>query len=71
MRDSRGIGLVVAVWKICEVIIDTRIKKAIRFHAILHSFVQLRGASTAIVEAKLQQEFGAILQEIFSRCTLI
>ena len=61
---QRGVGLVEAVWKVCEAIIDTRVKKVIRFHDILHGFCQTRGTSTAIMEVKLQQEVAAMLRTI-------
>ena len=53
------------MWKIFEAIIDTQIKKAIKFHDILDGFMHLCGTSTAIMEAKLQQEVAAIMQVIF------
>ena len=43
---QRGVGLVEAAWKVCEAIIDTRVKKVIRFHDILHGFCQTRDTST-------------------------
>jgi hypothetical protein len=52
------------VWKICEAIIDTWIRSKIQLHNILHGFIQLRGTSTTIMEAKLQQEVAALMQEI-------
>ena len=60
-RGQREVGLLKAVWKVCEAIIDTRVKKVIRFHDILHGFCQTRGTSTAIMEVKLQQEVAAML----------
>jgi hypothetical protein len=52
------------VWKICQAIINTRIRSKIQLHDILHGFIKLRGTSTAIMEAKLQQEVAALMQEI-------
>ena len=36
--DHRGIGLIEIVWKLLEAIIDTRVKKVVSFHDILHGF---------------------------------
>jgi exonuclease III len=59
----RGIGLLELVWKHVEAIIDTRVKKAVRFHDSLHGFTLNRGTGTAMIEAKLQQELANIRQQ--------
>jgi hypothetical protein len=59
-RQTCGIGLTETLWKIIEAIVDTRCRVAIRFHDILHGFIQRRGTGTAILEAKLAQELAAI-----------
>jgi hypothetical protein len=59
----RGIGLLEHTWKICDRIIDCRIKQAVKFHDILHGLVKHRGTGTAIIEAKLQQEYANITQQ--------
>jgi hypothetical protein len=56
----RGIGILEALWKLIEAIIDTRIQSNIQFHDILHGFRKSRGTSTAIIEAKLHQELAHI-----------
>jgi hypothetical protein len=58
--QTRGIGLTETLWEIVEAIIDTWCKEVIRFHDILHGFIQRRGTGTAILEAKLVQELASI-----------
>ena len=60
---TRGIGLLELAWKHVEAIIDTRVKKVIRYHDSMHGFTSRRGTGTAMVEAKLQQEHASIHQE--------
>jgi len=59
----RGVGLLEHTWKICEAIIDTRVKREVKFHDIIHGLVKGRGTSTAIIEAKLQQELANIQRQ--------
>ena len=51
--DFRGIGLIEALWKVIEKIIDRRLSDSIQFHDVLHGFRAKRGTGTAIIEAKL------------------
>ena len=52
----RGIGLLEAVWKLIEKIIDLRLTKSIKFHEALHGFRKKRGCGTAILQCRLEQE---------------
>lgn len=56
----RGIGLLEVTWKLCEAIIDTRVKQVVKLHDCIHGFTAHRGTGTAIIEAKLQQELASI-----------
>jgi hypothetical protein len=56
----RGIGLLEVTWKLCEAIMDTRIKQEVRLHDSIHGFTAGRGTGTAIIELKLQQELASI-----------
>ena len=49
-------------WKVMEAIIDTRIKKAVTFHDILHGFFAGRVTGSAIMELKLVQELESVYQ---------
>jgi exonuclease III len=55
----RGISLLDVVYKICSVIIHTRLSNAIEFHDGIHGFRRHRGTCTAILEAKLQMQLAA------------
>ena len=56
----RGIGLLKTTWKVCEAIIDSRVKSMVVFHNSAHGFRTHRGTGTAIIELKLQQELASI-----------
>lgn len=58
------------VWKLVEVIIDNRVKKVVKSHDVLHGFAPKQGTSTAILEAKLQQELAAIPQQVLQQVHL-
>ena len=60
--DGCGIGLVEALFKVLEVIVDSRVKSAVVFHGCLHGFVQHRGTGMAIVELKLAIELAGLEQ---------
>ncbi len=55
---TRGIGLLEIIWKLTEAIMDTRLKEKVKLHDLLHGFKEKRGTTTAIIEAKLQQELA-------------
>ena len=55
--DYRGIGLIEPVWKVMEIIMDKRLH-VVEFHDALHGSVFKRGTGTAIIEAKLAQQFA-------------
>ena len=52
----RGISLCEPIWKVVEIIVDRRLQ-VIDFHDALHGSVHRRGTSTAIIEAKLAQQY--------------
>ena len=45
------------------VVIDTRIKKAVTFHDVLHGFHIGRGMGTSIMELKLAQDLASVDQD--------
>jgi Reverse transcriptase (RNA-dependent DNA polymerase) len=57
---ARGIGLLKVIWKLCEAIIDTRVKQSVTLHDSIHGFTDHCGTGTAIIKAKLQQELAHI-----------
>ena len=59
--DFRGIGLLEPIWKVIEMVMDTRLN-VIKFHDCLHGFVKKRGCGTATLEAKLVQQLCFIRQ---------
>ena len=59
---SRGIGLLEAVLKVLECIIDSRVKAKVKFHDCLHGFRAARGTDTAQIESKLFQQLAGIDQ---------
>ena len=65
----RGIGLLDAVWKLIEKVIDLRLAHGIQFHDALHGFRKGRGTGTAILHCRLEQEQalmkGETLYQIF------
>jgi len=62
--DYQGIGLLEPFWKSIEIFIDNRLK-VIDFHDNLHSFMKGRGCGTAMMEAKLAQQFAYLEQQAF------
>ena len=61
--DTRGIGLLEAIWKAVEVVIDARNKKVIQFHDFLHGFCAGSEAGTTIMEIKIAQELASVDQD--------
>ena len=61
--DTKGIGMLEAVWKVLEAAIDTRIKSVVQFHNVLQGFCAGRGAETAIMELKLVQDLESMDQD--------
>ena len=57
---TRFIGLIDTLWKVLEVIIDTRLRSSLQMHDVLHRFRDRRGTRTAIMELKLAQELSSI-----------
>ena len=53
--DYRGINLFDALWKLIDIIMDTRLTAAIQLQEFLHGFTARRGTSTATIQAKLAQ----------------
>jgi hypothetical protein len=58
--DTRGIGLLDTLWKVCSSIINRRLQESISFHESLHGFRRGRGTGTACLEAKLQMQLAHI-----------
>ena len=44
-------------------IVNSRLRSSIVLHDVLHGFRQGRGAGTAIIEAKLEQQLAGIVHE--------
>ena len=47
---NEHIGILEVPWKVMESIIDTRIKKSMAIHCVLHGFFAGRGTRTSIME---------------------
>jgi hypothetical protein len=62
--DYRGIGLLEPLWKVVECIMDWQLN-ALPLHEVLHGCRNGRGTGTAILEAKLVQQFAHLEQEPF------
>ena len=69
--DAWGIGLLVVVWKVLEVVIDTRIKTEAQYHKVLCRFCAGKGTGTATMELKLTQELASMEQDPYYWCYLI
>ena len=61
--DTRGIGLLEALWKVVEALIGTRFRAILQMHKVLYGFRAGRGTRTAIMELKLDQELSRIYQD--------
>ena len=53
--EYRGIGIVEVVWKVCETVVNFRLKRSVVLHNALHGFRAERGTRTATLEANLAQ----------------
>ena len=62
-KYNRGIGLLKVLWKDTEVIIDTRIKKAMMFHDVQRRFIVGRGTGKIIKELKIVQDLASVDQD--------
>ena len=58
----RGIGLLESVWKLLTSILNRRMQRSIEFHDALHGFRARRGTGTAIIEAKLLQQWARLTE---------
>ena len=58
--NFRGIGLLEVPWKVCESIINARLRAHIDYHDCIHGFRAKRGCDTALIETKIVQELAAI-----------
>jgi len=66
---SRGIGLLEAVSKVLECIINSRVTAKVKFHDCLHGFRVARGTDTTQMESKLFQQLAGMDQEtLFKAC---
>ena len=61
--DIRGIGMIEALCKVLEAIIDTRIKTVVVLHDALHVFCTRRGTGAAMMEIKIAQDLASINQD--------
>ena len=60
---NRGIGLLELLWKVVEVIIDTRLRASFHLHSFLHGFCIGKGIGTEILEMNLAQELASVDQD--------
>ena len=58
--NTRGIGLLVTLWKVVESLTDTRQCVSLQLHGVLHRFRARRGTGTAIMDLNLAQELTGI-----------
>jgi len=66
---SGGIGLLEAVLKVLECIINSCVSAKVKLHDCLHGFGAARGTDTAQIESKLFQQLAGIDQEtLFKAC---
>ena len=61
--NTQGIGLLETLWKVVEVLINTRLRVSLQLHDVLHGFRAGRGVGTAIMELKLAPELASIDQD--------
>ena len=59
---TRGIGMLVSLWKAVEEIINTHLSESVRLHGVLYGFHAGRGMETAILELKIVQELARVYQ---------
>ena len=57
---SQCIGLLETLWKVVEVIIDTRLRTSIHFHDVIYGLWAGKGTRTAIMEMKVAQELASV-----------
>ena len=58
--DTQEKGLLEVIWKVMDAINDTRIKKSVKFHAILRGFCAGRGMGTDIVELNIVEDLTSV-----------
>ena len=61
--DIRGILLLETLWKLVELIIDTRLRSRLQFRNVLHGFRAGRGTWMAIMELKIMQEPSCVYHD--------
>ena len=57
---SQCIGLLETLWKVVEVIIDTRLRTSIHFHDVIYGLWARKGMRTAIMKLKVSQELASV-----------
>ena len=62
--DYNRIGLVEAIWKAAEVILNCRFTVTITYHDFLNIFRAGRGTGTATLEVKLLQKVAALREAV-------
>ena len=58
--DTKGIGLLESMWKVVEVIINTRLRASVRLHNVLHLFCAGRVMGMEILELNLVQYIASV-----------
>ena len=56
----RAIGIVEVFCKVCSVVVNCSLKRSVVFHDALCGFREGRGAGTATLEAKLEQQLSRL-----------
>ena len=62
ITDTIGIRLLETLWKVVEVLINTRLRGILYIHYFLHGFRSMRGTGTAIMELNISQALDSIYQ---------
>ena len=61
--ESRGVGLVEVIWKLCASIINNLLWSYIILHDSLHEFRQGMGTGISNLEEKLEQQLAGIFHK--------
>ena len=59
-KDTLGIDLLEFIWKVVDVVIDTRIKIVVQLHDFFHGLCAGRGAGTIIVDLKIVKKLESV-----------
>ena len=61
--NIQGIGLLETLWKVVEVLVDTRLRASLQMHDVPRGFRYGRGTVTDMMELKLAQDLSRINQD--------